>query len=89
MVALSVVVVSFEMTVYGRMIRPYSLKDGEFSVTMIPDFLRLCCWDLAVEVEAETCPDVNPSDVPPLICCYRSVDFLVLVKTKALVAAPR
>lgn len=84
------VVVSFEMTVYVRMIRPYFVKDGEFSVTMFPDFLHLCYWDLAVEVVAETYmePIANPSDAPPLFDCYRCVDSLVLGETKALVAAP-
>lgn len=84
-------VVSFVMTVYARMIRPYSVKADESFVTMIRDFLHLCCWELAVEVEAEIYMDpiVYPSDVPLLFDYYRFVDCLVQVETKALVAAPR
>lgn len=87
-VALPAVVVSFEMTVYATMIRPHSVKGGGSSVPMAPDFLRLCYWELAVEVEAVTYPGpmANPSDVPPRFDCYRCVDYLVLAETKALVA---
>lgn len=88
-VALPAVVVPSEMTVYARMIRPYSVKGGEFSVLlMVPDFLHLCYWELAVEVEAETYldPMANPSDGPLLSDCFRCVDSLVLEETKALVA---
>lgn len=76
------------MTVYARMIRPYSVKGGGSSVPMVPDYPHLRCWELAVEVEAETYrdPTANPSDVPPLFGCYRCVDCLVLTDTKALVA---
>lgn len=87
-VALSAVVGPFEMTVYARMIHPYSVKGGGSSVQMVPDFLHLCYWKLAVEVEAETYlgPMANPSDVPPPFGCYRCVDYLLLAETKALVA---
>lgn len=86
--ALPAVAVPFEMIVFAKMIRPYSVKGDGSSAPTVPDFLHLCCWELAVEVEAETYlgPMAIPSGVPPLFDCCRCVDYLVLAETKALVA---
>lgn len=90
-VALPAEDVPFEMTVYARMVRPYSSEGGGSSVPMVPDFLHLCYWALAVEVEAETYldPMASPSDVPQLFDYYRCVDYLVRAGRKAIVAAPK